>query len=76
MFPNFMTVLELQPCLHCGKDKRKNILHFSKGLHFQNTVEVKAYLLEVSRMSPLFVFVGLGEALRSLSHVPSLRARE
>ena len=40
------------------KEQAQKHAVFSQHLHFQNTVEVKAYPLEVRRMSPPFVLVG------------------
>ena len=45
------------------------------GPHKQNTVAVKTYPFDVCRRPPVLVLVGLGEGPRSLSYVPSLRAR-
>ena len=77
VFPKaFSFVLELQLCLHCRKvlyRYKKTSYVVSKRLHFQR--EVKAYALEVCPMSPVFVLVGFADGLRSLSHVPSFRAR-
>ena len=47
--------------------KRKNIVCCSQRLHFQNTEEVKAYPLEVCRMSPRFVL----EGSRAIDYVTS-----